>query len=112
MRNNRLFIQLKTLSSTHTDQQVVSATKSQVANLLSIDESELGDNFFANMKRLILKERAIAENELDRLFFVAQFTGEQRTAIKDKWPDSKVTKTKIHDTKAFVFWPDGKPEGF
>ena len=112
MQNNPIYQQFKIDTADYTDRQINDATKSQAAILLSVAESAIGDKFLNNMKRRLLKDRRIVQDDADKKFFVDQFSGDKRVAVKEKWPESVVTQQEISGKRAFVFWPDGAPEDF
>ena len=108
MRNNKYYVQLRQIvfDNNYTIQQVQNANRLQIANLIGVDKKELLRT--ENIKRLLISELHERDNEADKEIFQTNLAA----AVKTKWPDCELTRTKIDGRRAFIFWPDGKPEGF
>jgi len=108
MKNNLYYNALKDyiLANDFTAEQVEALDHRQAAALIECSAQDLPN--IDNVKRALGMSVALRDREINCQFFTAQFSGNKRVAVKNKWPDGEVTKEQMDGKHVFVFWPEGK----
>ena len=103
MKNNNLYIQLKTIAANYTVEQVELATYSQVCNLFGVKVSEA---FFRNMKSVLIRELRSRDDEVD----LQNFRSAASTFLDANFPNWETEKG-CENGKPFIkIWLNGRGE--
>ena len=104
MREHRLYKQLQQIAAVnnYTIEQIESATKQQVLNLLEVDN--LSDNFIANMKRLLLQDLQGAQDTES----LAALRTQAVTWLENNFPDYNAEITRKDNKRIVTIYLDGK----
>ena len=86
--------------------QVQNTAPAQVNNLLGTSYDE---DFLANVLAYIVTQMKEAELITDKEFFIAQFDGGARIAVRNRWPLFQVTREPLLGVRPIVLWTGGKP---
>ena len=101
MKNDLIYKRLVqyAMDNSLTTVQIDNFTKSEAAIQLGIEKDELPANF-ENVKRLLIKDLQERDNEADRNFLDVRIP----VVVKEKWPNSVLTKDVIDGKRVFQFW--------
>jgi hypothetical protein len=109
MRNNALYLQLKHAASNgnYTVEQAKSITKAQIESILG---TSIGDNFYANMKNVLVNQLSDEADDADMKDLREQLIGGSRQWLGNHFPNAEFERGQENGKKYIKIWLAGKPE--
>ena len=107
MKNNPLYLQFRQAAESYIIDQVKAATKTQAETIVGVS---ISDEFFVNMKTLLIREKEAESFAVKFDELKAQLTGGGRVWLQTNFPDVEFEKGKIEDKRFVTIWLDGKPD--
>lgn len=107
MRNNPLYLQFRQAAESYTIDHVKTATKTRAETIVGVS---ITDEFFENMKTLLIREKEAESFAVKFDELKAQLTGGGRVWLQTNFPDVEFEKGNIEDKQFVTIWLDGKPD--
>ena len=109
MQNNALYLQLKqaAINGGYTIGQAEDITKAQMESIVG---TSISDNFYANMKAVLVGHITDEAEEIELSGLKNQLIGGNRQWLLNHFPNAEIDRGKESEKKYIKIWLDGKPE--
>ena len=108
MRYNPLYARLKqiALDNNYTIDEVQGLTKQQIADQVQLSIDDFSDDFFANIKTVIVSDfESIRDHSM-----LGVVKSQLEPWLVEEYPDAEFERGKENDKRFIKIWLDGKPE--